>query len=60
MRQGDRLRFDDLESLTVGTPITLLNLDRDERLSFHHGLSRRQIEILQAGGLIEWVKDTVT
>jgi aconitate hydratase len=56
IRQGDLLRVSGLDGLAVGRELTIEN--RAQRYSFSAGqqLSERQIEVLRAGSLINWMK----
>ena len=55
--RGDRLKVENLrERLQQGTEVTVKNLDREVTMAARHRLSRRQVEVLLAGGLINWVK----
>jgi len=57
LRPGDRLEVEHLrKALESGDPIELRNASQGESFTVRHSLSRRQREILLAGGLIRWVR----
>lgn len=54
---GDVLRIANLrEQIQRGAAVEIENKSRGAQFSTHHDLSPRQIEILLAGGLINWAK----
>ena len=54
---GDRLKVANLhERLQQGKEVSVTNLNREVTLVARHRLSRRQVEVLLAGGLVNWVK----
>ncbi|MDX1626341.1 MAG: aconitate hydratase [Wenzhouxiangellaceae bacterium] len=56
LKQGDKLRFRGLrEALAPGETIEARVEDADP-IRLEHGLSSRQVEILRAGGIINWKK----
>jgi len=58
--QGDVLRLRDLRrSLMQGVAPIVENTTTGDRLRVHHELSSRQIEIILAGGLLEWMRGKV-
>jgi len=56
LEPDSQLGMENLQSIEPGKPIAIR--DRTQERSFHvrHDLSSRQIEILQEGGLLNWVK----
>lgn len=58
VQQGDRLLVEDLrEALASDAALTLKNLTRNRRYHVSHALSRRQIAVLLAGGIINWSRN---
>ncbi len=58
--QGDVLRLRDLRrSPMKGVAPLVENTTTGDRLRVHHELSSRQIEIILAGGLLEWMRGKV-
>lgn len=58
VQQGDRLLVEGLrEALARDAALTLKNLTRDRRYHVSHALSRRQIAVLLAGGIINWSRN---
>ncbi len=57
IEQGDELALDDIvAALDSGEDITLHNRTRDQRYTLRHDLSRRQIDMIRHGSLIELVR----
>ena len=60
VRPGDALRFDDAHRQIRSGPKLKLQLEGENGVSsaleVRHDLSRRQVEVLMAGGLINWVR----
>ncbi len=57
INQGDVLRFREIRrQITSGNTVQLENKTQGKTLSAEHNLSTRQVEILLAGGLINWIK----
>ncbi|MBB3191031.1 aconitate hydratase [Halomonas cerina] len=57
IEQGDELALDDIiAALDSGEDITLHNRTRDQRYTMRHDLSRRQIDMIRHGSLIELVR----
>jgi aconitate hydratase len=57
IEKGDILRFENLhQQLQRGKGIAFENVTRQETLWAQHNLSPRQIEVLLAGGLINWAR----
>jgi aconitate hydratase len=55
---GDELVIKDTrDALQVGTRLTVENTTQGTTFDVEHGLSDRQIEIMQAGGLLNWIKE---
>ncbi len=59
----DKLAPDDVlhverlwEQLTSGPRVKIVNITRSSPFAAEHQLSARQLEVLRAGGLINWVK----
>ncbi len=60
IEQGDSLNFDGLrESLESGNPVKVKNLTKDEVYTLTHQMSRRQVEIVLEGGLINLMKHQI-
>jgi len=58
IQQGDVLLLTGLrDALVTGNEIRVRNETRDEQYAVRHSLSRRQVEMLLAGGLIPWLRD---
>lgn len=58
---GDLLKFSDLHAqLSSGHEIYFHNTSKGTRMAAAHDLSGRQLEVLFAGGLINWVKPRLT
>ncbi|HEV3137155.1 MAG TPA: aconitase family protein, partial [Pirellulales bacterium] len=57
---GDVLRLEQLrEQLKAGSNVQVSNVTKSSRFETRHQLSVRQIDVLGAGGLINWVKSRV-
>ncbi|RKQ95702.1 aconitase [Kushneria sinocarnis] len=57
LESGDRLAFENIyDALGAGDTLKVSVNDGERSITLRHGLSKRQIEVLQAGGLIEWMK----
>jgi aconitate hydratase len=54
---GDTLVFDDLHEQVRRDRVVIENRDRHRVFEARHHLSTRQIDVLLAGGVINWVKD---
>jgi aconitate hydratase len=57
LESGDRLQVSELRTQIKSSPLVRIEC-RNKGLSFHgrHDLSARQVEVLLAGGLINWVR----
>ncbi len=60
----DRVQQDDVleltglrDALAAGQELRVHNVSRDEHYAVRHALSRRQVEMLLAGGLIPWLRE---
>ena len=50
---GDQLELSDLrETLATGSQMQVVNIARNESYTAEHSLSKRQVEMILAGGLI--------
>ena len=56
VEQGDRLQISDLHRLSSVRQLTVKNLTQNTELAVSHSLSERQVKILLAGGLTNWVR----
>ncbi len=57
IEQGDQLRIEKIrERLQVNRPLWIQNLTQRREFEVSHGLSQREIEILLAGGLLNYVR----
>jgi aconitate hydratase len=56
IRAGDRLALGQIREQLANGAISVRNITRDTVYPVTHGLSRRQIEIVLAGGLLNYVK----
>ncbi len=56
--EGDRLRIDGLKQLADRRQWTVENLTRKTEFAVSHDLSARQVKILLAGGLTNWVRES--
>jgi aconitate hydratase len=56
---GDELRIEDIhDRINAGTQIPLFNVTQQKTIVTNHALSARQVEMLRAGGLINWVRES--
>lgn len=56
--QGDTLVFTGLrDKIRAGNELEVEVKGKDKKIKVEHALSERQIEIMETGGLINWVKD---
>lgn len=59
IEQGDRLRIEKVrERLRLGEPLTVQNVTKMMVFEVFHGLNQREIEILLAGGLLNFTRQT--
>ncbi len=57
IEQGDRLALEGIrQALLQGKPVRVENRTRQQHYALSHTLSPRQIEVVAAGGLINWVR----
>jgi aconitate hydratase len=57
--QGDILKINGLsDGLVVDQPITVTNESKNKEILCNHNLSQRQIDIIKAGGLLNYTKAT--
>jgi aconitate hydratase len=56
LESGDVLVFEDLKKNVRENRVSIENRDRKRTVESRHRLSPRQVEILLAGGLINWVR----
>lgn len=54
--QGDMLRLTNVRERLQGNSIEVENITREKTYTVKHTLSKRQVDILLAGGLLEYVK----
>jgi len=58
LEQGDKLAFKDLHTtLEKNETITARSGNSGESIQLRHDLSSRQVEVLRAGGLINWMRN---
>jgi len=57
VEQGDRLRIKNVDRLAEGRRWTVENLTRGTEFAVSHELSGRQVNVLLAGGLTNWVRE---
>ncbi|MFQ6132929.1 MAG: aconitate hydratase [Armatimonadota bacterium] len=59
LKQGDQLELVNVhESLKAGEPIKAINRSQDDgELALHHDFTARQVEIILAGGLLNYTKE---
>lgn len=58
VQQGETIIIDHvLDAIKQGNELTAKILGKDSEITLRHRLSPRQIEILEVGGLINWVKN---
>lgn len=55
VEQGDELELK-LDNIAASDTLTLKNLSKNKDISLKHGFTKRQIEIIQAGGLLNFTK----
>ncbi|BDD10254.1 aconitate hydratase [Fulvitalea axinellae] len=56
--QDDVIKIENIrESIAKGLPVTAKNLTKDKEIQLKHSLSPRQIEVLLAGGAINYYKE---
>ena len=61
IEQGDTLRLENIHQALEGDgDLVLRNASDDTEIAVEHSLSRRQAEVLLAGGLINWVRERKT
>ena len=56
IKQGDRLRLTGLDRLGDSRHLTIMNQTQAYSFTAAHELSSRQVDVLRAGSLINWVK----
>jgi aconitate hydratase len=56
IEKGDRLRLTDLRNVGERRTFTVQNASQKNEFTVSHDLSPRQIDVLRAGGLINWVR----
>lgn len=56
IRAEDSLRFSGLHELKLGQEIEVRNVTQGRTFATRHNLSQRQLDVLHAGGLINWVR----
>lgn len=57
INQGDVVVIDNvIDAIKQGKQVTATILGKDRQIRLQHDLSKRQIEIIEVGGLINWVK----
>jgi aconitate hydratase len=56
IKQGDRLQFTGLRALQPGRPLSIKNQSQGSSFEARHTLSQRQIDVLNVGGLIAWMR----
>ncbi len=57
VQQGDVIVINDVvKAIKAGNELTAKIADKEIEIRLHHSLSKRQIEILEDGSLINWVK----
>ncbi len=57
VEQGDELEIADLHRQLGEETITIHNRTRDRDLKACHKLTRREIEVIRAGGMTNWVRN---
>lgn len=58
--RGDMLHLEDLrQAISKGEPITVRNVTKDLELTTTHDLSSRQVDVLLAGGIINYFKEAL-
>lgn len=59
LKEGDAIYGNDLRhQITQGNCVTLTNQTQNREFSTQHQLSQRQIKIVLAGGLINWIRNS--
>lgn len=53
----DMLHIDHLDTLNIDTPIEVLNVTKDKKYLFNHNLSALDIELIKAGGTLNYIKN---
>jgi len=56
---GHELRFSGLRQLADSTELTIHNQTTGDQFTAHHALSRRQVEVIEVGGLINYMRASV-
>jgi len=56
IQQGDRLHLTELDDIRPGEHLVVQNVTRNRTFVAQQALSSRQIEVLRAGGLINWTR----
>ncbi|MBI3755864.1 MAG: hypothetical protein HY265_06870, partial [Deltaproteobacteria bacterium] len=55
--QGDKLEINDLANqLKAGDSLTIKNVAKGKEIKVKHGFSQRQVDIILAGGLLNFTK----
>jgi aconitate hydratase len=58
IEQGDTLALSEVpEALHAGRELLLENRTKDIELTVRHGLSKRQVDVMLKGGLINWMRE---
>ncbi|HPZ65271.1 MAG TPA: hypothetical protein PLC75_06695, partial [Bacillota bacterium] len=57
LEQGDRLAIEDLHRQLEQKEITVLNKTKDFTFAVRHNLTPRLLEIVKAGGLLNYTKN---
>ncbi len=52
----DDLDINNLDQLAVDVPLTVINQTKDKTYTVHHGLSQYDIDIIKAGGTLNYIK----
>ncbi|TDW26300.1 aconitase [Breznakia blatticola] len=52
----DDLDINNLDQLAVDTPLMVINQTKDKTYTVHHGLSQYDIDIIKAGGTLNYIK----
>ncbi|HEY3246047.1 MAG TPA: aconitate hydratase [Phycisphaerae bacterium] len=61
VERGDVLRLEGLHrALASGRELRVRSITRKREFTVHHDLSRRQIELVLAGGVINWIKERLS
>jgi aconitate hydratase len=56
IQQGDTLRLSELDKIRPGENLSVQHVNQNRSFEVQQTLSPRQIEVLRAGGLINWVR----